>query len=229
MTIGGYRITESGDARVLETSTDLRVTENLYAADAALNATGSSDYVATLNAVTSASVNAAGSLAAVAQVKRYGAILVANNSSIEAAPHRTTVGAATLTATGSVSATSIYAADAAASFSSTGSASFDARTVKYANVESGLVAFTRSPESDYEDVRITESSDVRVTELIKINTVEGTLIADATKIPFSSTMYVKRNGTWSEVTALKVKRSGVWVTPIKMNHKLPNGLWKRIY
>ena len=229
MSIGGYRITESGDARVLENTSDLRITENLYAVDSALTAAGTQTAVAALQTLVEASVTASSSVAVVAQVKRYGAALVANSSSIVASVDRTTVGASALTATGSISSVGALNAQAASALSATGSASFDARTVKYANVGSGLVSFIRSPESDYEDIRITEGSDTRITELIKTNTVEGTLVAEPTLVPFSSTWYVKRSGTWETMEALRVKHSSTWITPLKLNRKMPTGLWKRIY
>lgn len=229
MSVGGYRITESGDARVLETSSDLRVTENLYAVDAALTASSSYDFVPTVRATTASTVAASGTLAAVAQVKRYAAILVANSSSITASIDRTTQGATSLTATGSISSVATYNANAASGLSGAGTIALDDRVVKYAAVGSGLVSFIRSPESDYEDIRITEGSDTRITELIETNIIEGTMIADATKIPFSSTWYVKRSGTWQTMSALRVKRSGAWITPLKLNHKLNTGIWKRIY
>lgn len=229
MSIGGYRVTESGDARVLETSSDLRITENLYAVDTTLTASSSYDFVPALTTTAASSLSCSGSTSVVATVKRYGAALVANSSSIVASVDRTTVGTSALTSTGSISSQATYDAQAASSLSATGQASFDARTVKYANVASGLASFIRSPESGGEDERITEASDTRITELIKTNTVEGSMLADATLVPFSSTAYVKRSGIWTVVENIRVKRSGTWVTPLKLNRKLSNGIWKRIY
>lgn len=224
MSIGGYRVTESSDQRVLEDGS-LRVTENLFSVESSISASSSYDFVPALTATGFTNVSATGTIAASGDVTRYAAILIANNSSLSAIPLRTTVGSFNGLGSSDVipNADMLYAGMSA--LSANGNITPAARTVKYVSFISGIATFDRTLEN--EDYRITESGDSRITNDIAINTVDGTLVAEATLIPFNSVAYYKENGVWKSAL-VDTKYNGNW-DALEAVYKKISGSWKRIY
>ncbi len=224
MTIGGYRVTESSDERILEDGS-LRVTENLFSVESSISASSSYDFVPTLSTTGAITVSSIGTLAAAGDVTRYAAILIANNSTITAISTRTTTGAFNGSVVSSVDADLDAFYVGMSTFSGNGSVVAAARTVKFVNFISGIATFDRILEN--EDYRITEGGDSRITNEIAVNTVDSTVVADATLIPFSSTVYYKTGGVW-KTTLVDAKYNGNWDALTAVYKKI-SGSWKRIH
>lgn len=224
MAVGGYRVTESDDVRVLE-SGDLRVTENLYEMSTSLSASGGFDFLGQLVADGNTAFAGNASLVTSGNIIRYGASMVANNSSLSALGIRTTVGETALVAAGRLSATSKLNGNGTAALSASGTLSPSARTVKFVFVVSGNETFIRVTEA--EDYRITEAGDSRITNEIPTNVVDSILIASGDVIPFASTAYYKTGGVW-KVTDVDAKYNGDW-DALQAVYKKISGSWKRIY
>lgn len=226
MTLGIYRTTEDGNQRVLENSSDLRVTENYISAEASLTASSGFDFLANLVLPASVSVSASSTLSASAALNAVAAILVSNTSDLQASVDFTASGAANLTASGTMLATPTFKGSAISELVASGTASIDARTVKFVSVASGNVEFERILES--EDSRVTEDGDIRITNAIQTNIVEGSMVASANLIPFTSIVYVKRNGEWKQVISISTKQNDTWDSSQKI-YRYTSGKWKRIY
>jgi hypothetical protein len=224
MAVGGYRVTESDDVRILE-SGELRITENLYEMSTSLSASGGFDFLGQLNADGNAAFAGNASLVTSGNVIRYGASMVANNSSIDASAIRTTVGNVALAAVGDMSVTSKLNGNGAVALSASGTLSPSARTVKFVFVVSGNEQFLRILEN--EDYRVTESGDSRITNAVPTNEIVGSLVANDTYIPFSSTAYYKTGGVWKQ-TDVDAKYNGNW-DALQAVYKKISGSWKRIY
>jgi len=224
MAVGGYRVTESDDVRVLE-SGDLRVTENLYEMSTSLSASGGFDFLGQLTTDGNTAFTGNASLVTSGNVIRYGASMVANNSTLSAIPTRTAAGVAALSSTGTISATSKFDGSGAAALSASGTLSPSARTAKFVYVTSGVTSYVRITEA--EDYRITENGDSRVTNDVSVNLVDSTLIASGDLIPFSSIAYYKTGGVW-KVTDVDAKSNGDW-DALQAVYKKISGSWKRIY
>lgn len=97
--------------------------------------------------------------------------------------------------------------------------------INYAQVEGTVETLTRITEAG--DTRITEAGDTRVTADQLSNMVEGSLVANATKIPYNSTTYIKVSGVW-KVATLYVKHQGTWKNPDAI-YKKQSGIWKRAH
>lgn len=95
--------------------------------------------------------------------------------------------------------------------------------INYAQVEESIETLTRVTENG--DTRITEAGDTRITGEQLSNMIEGSLIANATKIFYNSTAYIKVNGVW-KVAILYVKHAGTWKNPDAI-YKKQSGNWKR--
>jgi hypothetical protein len=227
MSLGIYRTTQADDQRVLEDGVSLRVTENYIEAESSLSASGVVSVVGSLNLPAASSVSASSTLAASAFVSRYAVALVANNSAIQAVPTRTTRGSASVVATGSMAAVPTFKGSAIAGLVATGTATVDSRTAKFVSVVSGSVEFERITEED-EDSRITEDGNQRITNLVAYNSIDSTMVAEATLIPFSSVAYIKRNGEWKQLLSVDIKDDGTWSPPEKIYRNM-SGSWKRIY
>lgn len=224
MSVGGYRVTESSDQRILEDGS-LRVTENLFSVESSISASSSFDFVPALKATGATSLNGSGIVAADGAVTRYAAILIANNSSMTAVPLRTTVGEFAGNASSDIIADVDAMFTGATALSASGSMIPAARTVKYVFFISGVSTFDRITEND--DYRVTEDGNNRITNEIAVNVVDSTLVAEATQIPFSSVAYYKQNGVW-KVADVDAKNSGNW-DALQAVYKKISGSWKRIY
>jgi hypothetical protein len=96
----------------------------------------------------------------------------------------------------------------------------------YGQVTSQPVTYVRELESGT-DIRITESDDVRITNDVLRNTIEGSLVANATYIPWRQEIYTKQLGSWIKSDPY-VKYAGTWQQPTRIYKKI-SGDWKRIY
>lgn len=220
----GYRITEASDSRILENG-DVRVTEGFQTADVALSATSSFDFVGKLKATGSSAFVGTGSLTSAGDLTKYAAILVANSSTLSALGARITGGETSLTASGSITADEALKAFGAFAASGAGTISPTARVIKYVEVVSGQAIFTRITEN--EDFRITESGDNRITNAVPTNEIIGSMVANDTYIPFSSTAYYKDGGVWKQAD-VDAKYNGNW-DALQAVYKKISGNWKRIY
>jgi 2-keto-3-deoxy-6-phosphogluconate aldolase len=220
----GYRITEASDSRILENG-DVRVTEGFQTADVALSATSSFDFVGKLKATSSSAFVGTGSLTSAGDLTKYAAILVANSSTLSALGARKTGGETSLSASGSITADEALKAFGAFTGNGTGIFSPTGRVVKFATVVSGQAIFTRITEN--EDFRITESGDNRITNAVPTNEIIGSMVANDTYIPFSSTAYYKTGGIWKQ-TDVDTKHNGNW-DALQAVYKKISGNWKRIY
>ncbi|CAB4144003.1 hypothetical protein UFOVP454_7 [uncultured Caudovirales phage] len=97
--------------------------------------------------------------------------------------------------------------------------------ITYAQVEANVEVLTRETEAG--DTRITEAGDTRITAEQLSNTIEGSLVANATKIPYNSITYIKVSGVW-KVATLYVKHQGTWKNPDAI-YKKQSGIWKRAH
>ena len=98
--------------------------------------------------------------------------------------------------------------------------------IHYAQFESGSdVVVERFTESA--DTRITEDSNNRITETNISNTAESSLVAKATKIPFTEEQFYNDESTWKQILNIYVKYNGLWVEPYII-YKTINGVWKRV-
>jgi hypothetical protein len=97
--------------------------------------------------------------------------------------------------------------------------------INFAQMESTTVSLDRITEAG--DTRITEAGDIRITGDATPNTAEGSLVANATKIPYNSTTYIKVSGIW-KIATLYVKHSGTWKIPEAI-YKKQSGIWKRAH
>jgi hypothetical protein len=227
MSLGIYRTTEDGNQRVLEDSVGLRVTENYQEGAATLVASSGFDFVGNLKLPATSNVSASSTLTATANVERFAVFMVANSSTISAAADRTTQGTTSLTATGTATVVPTFKGAALSNLVASGTASFDARTVKYVEVASGDVGFERILES--EDARVTEDGDVRITNPIRTNLIESSMVANANVIPFSSIAYIKINGVWKQVVEIAAKDGSSWRINGNKIYRNMSGSWKRIY
>ena len=224
MAVGGYRVTESSDERILEDGS-LRVTENLFSVESSIFASSSYDFVPTLTSTGFTNVSATGTISASGDVTRYAAILIANNSSLVAVPLRTTVGMFTGNTVSTIAADIDALFNGATALSASGTIIPAARTVKYVSFISGVATFDRILEN--EDYRITESNDSRITNDIAVNTIDSTLVAEGTLIPFSSVAYYKEGGVW-KTALVDTRYNGNW-DALEAVYKKISGSWKRIY
>ena len=227
MSLGIYRTTEDGNQRVLEDSVGLRVTENYEEGAATLVASSGFDFTANLVLPATSNVSASSTLAATANVERFAVFMVANSSTISASVDRTTQGATSLTATGTATVVPTFKGAALSNLVASGTATIDSRTVKFVSVASGDVEFERILES--EDARITEDGNIRITNPIRTNLIESSMVANANIIPFSSIAYIKINGVWKQVIEVDVKQAGLWDDNLDKIYRNMSGSWKRIY
>ena len=253
---GGFRISESGDARLTQ-SDDTRITEELNFASVSLSTSAgfyrideasndrtdeagnnrvSEDFDAVVFSV-SPDLYLAGSVS----LSGGGGTLIAGVSR--------DLAFVDLTGTGTISPQALGTFTAASSYSASGSISPDADLLVSVStslsgagtfVNDGFTftlggLFTAAPFNEYTriteagDTRITEASDVRViSEAIPLNAATGDLTATYTYIAFSSTAYVKWNGQWTEFTP-KVKQDGSWDDPLAIYKKIDANNWKRAY
>lgn len=252
---GGFRISESGDARLTQAD-DSRITEELNFASVSLSTSagfyrideasnqrtdeaGNSRVSEDFDAVvfsTSADLYLAGSVSLSAGGGKLSAGIIRNLAFIE------------MDASGSISSTVTADFNGASNYSATGSITTDADLLAsvstslsgagtfvndgYTFVHGGL--FTAEPEDEYTrvtesgDTRITESSDVRIVADVLPNAAQGIMNATYTYIAFSSTAYVKWNGEWTQFTP-KVKQNGTWDDPLAIYKKIDANNWKRAY
>lgn len=252
---GGFRISESGDARLTQ-SDDTRITEELNFASVSLstsagfyrvdelsnqrtdeagNSRVSEDFDAVVFSV-SPDLYLAGSVSLSAGGGKLSAGIIRNLAFIE------------MDASGSISSTAAANFDGASNYSATGSITPDADLLAsvstslsgagtfandgYTFVHGGL--FTAEPEDTYVriteagDTRITEAGDVRIVADVLPNAATASLSATYTYIAFSSTAYVKWNGSWTTFTP-KVKQDGTWDDPLAIYKKIDSNNWKRAY
>lgn len=224
MPVAGYRITESGDSRILQNG-DVRVTEGFQTAEAALSASSSFDFLGKLKATGNSAFTGTGSITSSGDLTKYAAILVANNSSLSAVGARITGGESSFAVSSSISADEALRAFGAFAGSGSGAISPTSRVVKYVTVVSGQATFTRITEN--EDFRITQDGNNRITNIVPTNEIVGSMVANDTYIPFSSTAYYKTGGNW-QTSDVYVKHNGNWNPPTAVYKKI-SGNWKRIY
>lgn len=224
MAVAGYRITEGSDSRLLENG-DTRVTEGFQTGEAALSASSGFDFLATARVSANLVLTSGSTLAAAGDVTRYGASMVANNSTITAMGARTTAGEGTLSAAGAMVAFPHLVLKGESALSGAGTISPNGIVKKFVSVVSGQAIFTRITEG--EDTRITEAGDTRITNAVPTNEIIGSIVANDTYIPFSSTAYYKTGGNW-KTSDVYVKHNGNWNPPTAVYKKI-SGNWKRIY
>jgi hypothetical protein len=224
MAVAGYRITEGGDSRLLENG-DTRVTEGFQTGNAALSASGGFDFLGTTTATGAVVFSGAGSIAGAADVIRYGASLKESNIALSAVGNRITNGETSFSASGVLGADEALVALGAFAATASSTLSPTARVVKFSQVTSGSTQFFRITEN--EDYRITESGDSRITSTVDTNEIIGSLVANDTYIPFSSTAYYKTGGVWKQAD-VDTKYNGSW-DALQAVYKKISGSWKRIY
>jgi hypothetical protein len=100
-------------------------------------------------------------------------------------------------------------------------------TIQYGQVKSFF-------DSDYirvlengTDIRITESSDTRITGLTAVNMSVSSLSAKGTKKGILRDAYIKFSSIWRS-TEPYVKHEGVWKEPFAIYIK-QSGVWTRVY
>jgi len=252
---GGFRISESGDARITQAD-DTRITEELNFASVSLSTSagfyrvdelsnqrtdeaGNNRVSEDFDAVVF-SVSPDLYLAASVSLSGGGGTLIAGVSRDLAFTD--------LTATGTISPQALGTFVAANSYSASGSISPDADLLVsvstslsgagtfandgYTFVHGGL--FTAEPEDEYTrvteagDTRITEAGDIRIVADVLPNAATASLNATYTYIAFSSTAYFKWNGEWTQFTP-KVKQDGTWDDPLAIYKKIDANNWKRAY
>jgi hypothetical protein len=226
MSLGIYRTTEDGNQRVLENSSDLRVTENYLEAEASLTASGVGVFTAGLVVPASVSVSASSTLTSTGVARRAGSVSLAGTGTIVGSVDRTTKGAISLNATGTLLAIPTFKGSAISELVASSTIDVNARTAKFVFVTSGNVELARILEN--EDDRITEEGDIRITNDVQSNTITSSMVANATLIPFNSIVYVKRNGVWKQVISINTKQSSTWDSSQKI-YRYTAGKWKRIY
>ena len=251
----GFRISESGDSRITQAD-DSRITEELNFASVSLStSTGYYRIDEASNDRTDEAGNSRVSedfdtvlftvspdlyLAASVSLSGGGGVLTAEIIR--------QLSNANLSASGSITSTATVDFDGASNYSAAGSITTDADlTVSVSTSLSGAGTlandgyffihgglFTAEPEETYVrvteagDTRITESGDVRIVADVLPNAATASLSASYTYIAFSSTAYVKWNGSWTEFTP-KVKQDGTWDDPLAIYKKIDDYNWKRAY
>jgi hypothetical protein len=226
MTLGIYRATEDGNQRVLEDSVGLRVTEAYKVGEASLVASSTLASTANLVLPVASSLTASSTLVSTATVTRFGASLLANNSVLQAIPSRTTRGASNFIASSSMLPNGSLVAKGVSSLAANSNTSFEGRTVKFVTIVSGTLNFERITE--LENTRITEDGNTRITDLVTTNVINGSMVAQANLMPFSSIAYIKLNGVWKQVTEIDVNQQNSWGNLDKVYRNM-SGKWKRIY
>lgn len=220
----GYRITEASDSRILQNG-DVRVTEGFQNGNASLSASGGFDFLGKLKAAGNSNFTGTGSITSSGDLTKYAAILVANNSTLSAIGDVKILAEISLSASGTITADESLKAFGAFTGSGSGTTSSTARIVKFVTVVSGQEIFTRITENG--DYRITQAGDSRITNDVPTNEIIGSIVANDTYIPFSSTAYYKTGGNW-QTSDIYVKHNGNWNPPTAVYKKI-SGNWKRIY
>ena len=226
MTTGIYRTTEDGNQRVLEDSVGLRVTENYQSAEASLTASSGFDFLGILSQGANASLVVFSTVNATPTFIGTGASLLANNSVLQAAARVVILTDASLVAASSMLPNGTTVLNGISNLAANGSLVASGKPIRNASVISGTLEFDRDTEED--DTRITEDGDVRTTNPITVNNIEGSMIANPTFIPFTSTAFIKVNGVWKQVVDVDVKQQGNWGYLDKIYRNM-SGKWKRIY
>lgn len=226
MTTGIYRTTEDGNQRVLEDSVGLRVTENYESGEASLVASSTLTVAAGLIQPVTSSLNATSTASVVARFIGTGSSLKINNSTLEAEARVIILADASLVAASSMLPNGTTVLNGISSLAASGSLVASGKPIRNASVISGTLEFDRDTEEN--DTRITEDGDVRTTNPITVNNIEGSMIANPTFIPFTSTAFIKVNGVWKEVIDVDVKQQGNWGYLDKIYRNI-SGKWKRIY
>lgn len=227
MTTGIYRTTEDGNQRVLEDSVGLRVTENYQEGAATLVASSGFDFLGTLSQGAEASLVASSTVNASATFIGTGASLLANSSTLEANARVVAFVDASLIAASSMLPNGTTVLKGVCSLAASGGLVASGKPIRNAKVISGTLEFDRITEEN--DTRITEDGDVRITNFITVNTIEGSIIANPTFIPFTSTAYIKLNSVWQEVVDVDVNKLGSWSNNLDKIYRNMSGKWKRIY
>ena len=252
---GGFRISESGDARLTQ-SDDTRITEELQVASVSLSTSAGFYRIdeASNSRTDEAGNNRVSEDFDAVVFSTSADLYLAASVSLSGGGGNITAGVvrelvfADLTSTGSISPQALGTFTAANSYSASSSISPDADLLAsvstslsgagtfandgYTFVHGGL--FTAEPEDEYirvteaGDTRITESGDVRIVANVLPNAASSLLQASYTYIAFSSTAYVKWNGVWTQFTP-KVKQDGTWDDPLAIYKKIDDYNWKRAY
>lgn len=252
---GGFRISESGDARLTQ-SDDTRITEELNFASVSLS-TSAGFY--RIDEASNSRTDEAGNNRV---SEDFDAVLFSTSADLYLAASVSLSGGggnitagvvrelvfADLTSTGSISSSATGSFVTDSSYSASGSISPDADlTVSVSTSLSGAGTFandgftfihgglfTAEPQDEYirvteaGDTRITESGDVRIVADVLPNAATASLSTSYTYIAFSSTAYVKWNGEWTQFTP-KVKQDGTWDDPLAIYKKIDDYNWKRAY
>lgn len=242
----GFRHTEASDTRITEDGNS-RISEQFAEGLAALSGTGS------LSVGAIASVFAASSLSSIgSKLTAAGLTSEADPITLSATGTMTATGGALfqdstdLTGTGTATFLGLNSFDISKSLSGVGTATFDGTRIKNAATSlTGSGTFTNDGYNfvhygatlfdDEEFIRITEAGDTRIDEAGNTRIIieggnigVGYLEADCTQIIFSSTAYVKWNGSWTTFTP-KVKQDGTWDDPVAIYKKIDANTWKRAY
>jgi hypothetical protein len=77
------------------------------------------------------------------------------------------------------------------------------------------------------DTRVTEISDIRITDNILFSGAESGIYANPSLIKFTTRVFYKINNVWKQGFFF-VKNNGVWQAPSKM-YRYINNFWKRVY
>lgn len=253
---GGFRISESGDARLTQ-SDDTRITEELNFASVSLSTSAgyyrvdelsnqrtdeagnlrvSEDFdsvlfstTATLNQPAAISLSGGGGKIVAGVVREVVFADLTGTGTISPQAKGTFVAANSYSASGSISPDADLLVSVSTSLSGAGTFVNDGFTFTLGGL------FTAAPFNEYTriteagDIRITEESDVRiVADAIPLNAASGQITATYTYIAFSSTAYVKWNGEWTQFTP-KVKQNGTWDDPLAIYKKIDANNWKRAY
>ena len=252
---GGFRISESGDARLTQ-SDDTRITEELNFASVSLstsagfyrideasndrtdeagNSRVSEDFDSVLFTVSpdlylaaSVSLSGGGGVLTAEVIRQLSFANLTASGSITSTATADFDGASNYSATGSITPDADLLVSVSTSLSGAGTFTNDGYTFTHGGL------FTAEPEDEYTrvtesgDTRITESSDVRIVADVLPNAATASLSATYTYIAFSSTAYVKWNGSWTTFTP-KVKQDGTWDDPLAIYKKIDDYNWKRAY
>lgn len=221
----GFRVTESGDYRITEASV-FRITEKFFEGFSSVSGSSSLTPLGVVNYIGNSSIQGTGTFSATGLSIVYAASLVSNNSSISATPTVTKPGNVSLTANSSKITAGIDYYLGYAHLTANSSFTEQSMSIKYGQITSSLETYTRITEAG--DTRVTEDGlDTRITNDISNSLMVGSIVAEAIKIPFTSTLNIKYSGNWVPAY-VSVKYNGNWVLPEKIYRK-QNGVWIRIF
>lgn len=222
----GFRITESGDSRVLENGTDSRITERVAFATASLSGAGTASFLGgNFNAV-SISLSGSGTQVVSGDKTLGGIVSVSGSGTATFDTTASYQGVAPLSGAGSAVFSGGKTFGGQTSLSGSGTLTAQLTIILFGFV--GFIEGEIPRETESGDTRILENgTDTRIVGAVSVWTGYGSLSAVATRTPFPPDPYVKHEGSWKSFEPY-VKYEGDWVKPRYIYVK-KNDVWTRTY